>query len=80
MSTTRRSRTKALYERVGEGMRADGYPSLPAIGWKDGTATIWCPYCQHIHTHGAQSGHRAAHCADGPYLVKGYYINILYGE
>jgi hypothetical protein len=27
---------------------------------------IWCPYCGAYHYHGAQAGHRVAHCMDAP--------------
>lgn len=34
----------------------------------------WCPYCKRFHTHGAEAGHRVAHCDSGPFRDTGYIL------
>ena len=38
-------------------------------GWR-----VWCPHCAGTHAHSAEEGHRAAHCASGPFRDTGYWI------
>ena len=55
-------------------------PSLPAYptahGWR-----VWCCYCDRWHQHGAQPGHRAAHCfvVSSPYRQTGYILRLAEG-
>ena len=50
-------------------------PVLPAYptehGWR-----VWCRYCHRWHQHGAQPGHRVAHChvTTSPYRSTGYIL------
>lgn len=39
----------------------------------------WCPFCRRYHFHGAEEGHRAAHCAsdDSPFKMAGGYHLVL---
>ena len=52
-------------------------PTLPACptehGWR-----VWCCYCKRWHQHGAQPGHRVAHChvATSPYKATGYVLEL----
>jgi hypothetical protein len=52
-------------------------PVLPAYptphGWK-----VWCNYCRRWHQHGAQPGHRVAHCRvpSSPYRTTGYILKL----
>lgn len=49
---------------------------LPVFRCTTGTRTwsLYCPHCRIQHTHGAGEGHRVAHCASGPYKVRGYVL------
>lgn len=40
------------------------------------TWEFWCPFCSRYHTHGAEPGHRVAHCGDesSPFYEKGYVL------
>ncbi|MDP2606097.1 MAG: hypothetical protein Q8S00_26440 [Deltaproteobacteria bacterium] len=40
-------------------------------GWR-----AWCPFCAVYHTHSPEPGHRAAHCADGPFKDRGYTLRL----
>lgn len=81
-------RTRELYKRFGEWVDIGGQPHIPALVWADGVATIWCQYCDDIHTHSPESGPRVAHCPlrimdDGtfsrgtPYEETGYFLEIV---
>lgn len=51
-------------------------PTVRAV-WTS-TRTAWrinCPHCFAVHVHGAQAGHKAAHCEPGtPGKTLGYVI------
>jgi hypothetical protein len=60
------------------------YPDAPAV---DATLTTRngrpsfrfdCPHCRRPHYHGAEEGHRAAHCHDpaSPYAETGYVLGL----
>jgi hypothetical protein len=38
---------------------------------------FWCPWCRRWHLHGVGEGHRAAHCAKGPFVETGYILKAL---
>jgi hypothetical protein len=40
------------------------------------TWRFWCPYCRAYHTHGAEDGHRVAHCHNpaSPFTMGGGYM------
>lgn len=84
----RRFKTKELYDRYGEWIDHHGVPHLPALVWPDKIASIWCQYCEYVHTHSAEPGTRVAHCNprlldDGsltppsPYEETGYYLELV---
>jgi hypothetical protein len=39
-----------------------------------GPIRAWCPYCAKYHYHGTGDGHRVAHCMEGPFKDRGYYL------
>jgi hypothetical protein len=50
-------------------------PGMPfLLAWPDGAGLwkVWCPHCRAYHHHGAEEGHRVAHCSSGPYETSGY--------
>ena len=55
-------------------------PVLPALAILCNDVSrwlVWCRYCQLWHRHGAQEGHREAHCTETtPYTATGY--NLVY--
>jgi hypothetical protein len=51
-------------------------PVLLAYRTARGGLVAWCPHCEREHRHGGDPGHRAAHCASGPYLVTGYILAL----
>lgn len=48
--------------------------------WRHDARTwkMWCEYDQAFHVHGAQPGHRVAHCwtPSSPYLATGYTLRF----
>jgi hypothetical protein len=38
---------------------------------------FWCPYCARYHDHGAEPGHRVAHCTTESPLKDGGYELLL---
>lgn len=57
-------------------------PTLPAYATLGGSWRVWCRYCSRWHQHGAQPGHRAAHCRveHSPYRRTGYILRLDEGE
>jgi len=52
-------------------------PVLKAYPIIKNLCIIWCRFCRHYHCHGAESGHRAAHCTvRSPYSVTGYILDL----
>src|SRR5688572_23040420 len=54
-------------------------PTLRAVLSESGqTCSVWCRYCDAVHTHGIDSGHAVAHCfvKDSPYHDTGYSTAI----
>ncbi len=51
-------------------------PVLPAYAFRD-RWWVWCDHCATLHCHGAEPGHRTAHCEekDSPYGQPGYTLN-----
>lgn len=41
--------------------------------------SFYCDFCDRDHFHGAEAGHRSAHCADddSPYKPFGYYLKHI---
>ena len=50
------------------------FPALKAEWNTPRQWRAWCPHCRRYHFHGAGPGHRAAHCADGPFKGSGYVL------
>ena len=46
----------------------------PAEPGASGPTKAWCPYCAQYHYHGTGGGHRWAHCTEGPFKDKGYFL------
>ncbi len=53
---------------------------IPILLCKDNGSNyyFYCKYCQKIHKHGRQEGHRVAHCTNeySPYHIKGYVLKL----
>ncbi len=71
----------------------DGIPIFKAIRKNAYQMKMFCPFCQHWHSHGysTELGHRSQHCgdqriggkykraSDSPYAHTGYYILLIDG-
>jgi hypothetical protein len=43
----------------------------------NGQWRFWCPFCKKWHYHGAEPGHRVAHCgSDSPFRETGYILRL----
>lgn len=51
-------------------------PLLPAYTEPGGNLTVYCEHCRAWHRHGAEGGHRVAHChrPGSPYDRGGYFL------
>jgi hypothetical protein len=53
-------------------------PVLLAYPTERGNWRVWCSHCNRWHLHGAEPGHRAAHCIvpGSPYRPGGYILKL----
>lgn len=56
-------------------MTEQAAPTVTAAPDGRGHLIFWCAYCDQPHIHGAEEGHRVAHCGKPtPYTETGYVL------